>query len=198
MNSTRALVLLRKSRLEAVTTAEAAALWGSSPKAAAEMLRRFEAADAVRRVRRGLWVLGDVDPLALADRIAEPDAAYVSGLSALRLRGVIEQLPADVHLATTGRARRIRTPLGQFALRHIQPRLFGGFERTRGFPLATAEKAVFDLLYWSAARGRSARALPELSLPRGFRPREIDRWVRRIPSVKLRIAVERRRRELRA
>ena len=192
MNSAGAIAALQRSRLAAFTTSEAAALWGSSRAAAAEMLRRLATAGIVRRVRRGLWVIGEADPLALADRIAEPDAAYISGLTALRLHGMIEQIPTDIHVATTGRARKLSTPFGRYAFRHLQGALFGGYDRSAGRAIATSEKALFDILYWSATRGGSLRALPEITFPKGFDRRKIDAWIFRIPSVRHRVAVKQR------
>lgn len=189
MNAAGAVAALQRAGLRVVTTSEAASLWHSSRKASAEMLRRLAAAGLVRRVRRGLWTTLPADPLALVERIAEPDLAYVSGLTALRIHGLIEQIPTDIHVATTGRARRVSTPFGRFAFRHLQPALYGGFERANGVPIALPEKALFDVLYWSAARGTSARAFPEITRPRGFRRGELESWTTRIPSPTLRVAV---------
>jgi len=192
VNAAGAIARIQRSGLSVVTTAEAAALWNLSGKAAAESLRRLAVEGVVTRVRRGLWTVGVVEPLAVAERIAEPDLAYVSSLTALRVRGMIEQIPSDIHVATTGRARRVTTPLGRFAFRHVQGALFGGFERIRGVPIATAEKALFDILYWGAARGSSPRSLPEIELPASFNPSALESWVRRIPSTQLRTAVAQR------
>lgn len=192
MNAAGALARLHRAGLSVVTTAEAAALWSLSGKAATETLRRLAVERVVTRVRRGLWAVGIVEPFAVAERIAEPDLAYVSSLTALRVRGMIEQIPSDIHVATTGRARRVMTPLGRFAFRHLQGALFGGFERVRGVPIATAEKALFDILYWAAARGRSPRSLPEIELPASFDASALESWIARIPSTQLQVAVAKR------
>lgn len=105
---------------------------------------------------------------------------------------MIEQIPSDIHVATTGRARRVQTPLGRFAFHHLQAPLFGGWERLRGLPVATPEKALFDTLYWGTSRGRRLGRLPELTFPPGFDRTSVGSWIERIPSVRLRGAVRSR------
>src|SRR5262249_27449028 len=79
------------------------------------------------------------------------------------------------------RTQRIATGAGTFSIHHLAPEVFGGFEETKtGVKLATAEKALFDFAYLSAGRSRLFTAVPELSLPRGFRRTELQRWVDRI------------------
>jgi hypothetical protein len=58
--------------------------------------------------------------------------------------------------------------------------------------LASPEKALVDTLYLSGGRSRLFARLPELELPASFRAREARRWVRRIPSQRLRTFVERK------
>ena len=192
MSSARAVALLQESGLRIFTTSEAAALWRSNRKAAAEMLRRLSVAGLVRRLRRGLWTFGRVDPLEAVERLAEPDVAYVSLLTALRHRGLIEQIPAVIYVATTGRARRLRTSLATFSFHHVPPVLFGGITRERGIPIATAEKALADTLYLGASRARVFSRLPEVELPRGFSIAETRRWLDRVPSPRLRTSALRR------
>jgi hypothetical protein len=82
--------------------------------------------------------------------------------------------------------------MGRFAFRHLQSVLFGGFERVGGIPVATPEKALFDSIYWAAARGRSPRSLPEIELPAGLSRTAVESWIRKIPSTRLQIAVTQR------
>lgn len=196
MNAATAIARLEKSGLRLITTSEAAAIWQMNGKAAAELLRRLARTGIVERVRRGLWMAGRVDPFLAVERAAEPDAAYVSLLTALRFRGMIEQITPSIQVVTTGRARRLRTPLGIFSFHHLDPRLFGGFERVRGIPLATAEKALVDTLYLASSRTRSFARLPEIELPRDFSRAAASRWVTKIPSPRLRASVHRRLQEI--
>jgi hypothetical protein len=61
--------------------------------------------------------------------------------------------------------------------------------------LATPEKALFDTVYVRAASGGRAY-FPELSLPAGFKDRELEKWTGRIESARLRTLVLRRLEEL--
>jgi len=195
MNAARALALLRGLDSPAFTTSDAAARLKSSIPAASQTLRRLRAAGLVRFVRRGLWTLSDpVDPLALAEHLTAPHAAYVSLQTALYLHGMIEQIPSVTYVVSLSRTRRIRTTFGTFSVHRMAPEFFGGFEvsgRT-GAKIATPEKALLDVLYLSGNRSRLFAALPELELPRRFRRGETRRWIARIPSARLRTLVTRR------
>jgi hypothetical protein len=192
VNAARAIAILEQEGLPLVTTSEAAALWGISARAANEMLRRIAAAGVLHHVRRGLWGRGAIDPLRAVERVAEPDVAYVSLLTALRLRGMVEQIAPATQAVTTGRARTIHTPIGSFELHHVAPEFCRGFDRDLGFPLATPEKALVDVLYLSATRDRTLSRLPELELPRAFSIHRARRWVQEIPDERARARVAKR------
>jgi hypothetical protein len=75
----------------------------------------------------------------------------------------------------------------------MPPNLFGGFETSAdGANVATAEKALFDLLYLSPTRTRLFVHLPEIEFPKTFRWAEIARWTRKIAGKSRRAFVERR------
>jgi hypothetical protein len=75
----------------------------------------------------------------------------------------------------------------------LSVRIYGDFEEMPdGVKLATAEKALFDFAYLSGGRSRLFTSLPELSLPRGFRHRQLARWVKKIPSARSRTLTERK------
>jgi len=196
VNAARAIAILETAGLPLVTTSEAAALWGVSVKAGSEMLRRLAAAGVVHHLRRGLWARGEIDPLRAVERLAEPDTAYVSLLTALRLHGMVDQLAPAVQAVTTGRARSVETPIGAFELHHLSPAFCRGFDRAAGFPLATPEKALVDVLYLSATRDRTLSRLPELELPRAFSEARARWWVRQIPDWRSRAGVAARLRSV--
>jgi hypothetical protein len=109
---------------------------------------------------------------------------------------MIEQIPETFYVASLARTHVIRTVAGVFSVHHFAPELFGGFEQSdRDVRLATAEKAIFDVAYLSGGRSRSFTSLPELELPRGFRWRELKRWVDRVPATRKRTMVMRRLRQ---
>ena len=195
MNASEALKRLRARGTPVVTTADAAAAWKLRTDAASQTLRRLAAAGLVFLLRQGLWALDALPhPASLAEYLTAPHAAYVSLQSALYLHGMIDQIPAMLHVASRGRAARVRATAGTFSIHHLPPELFGGFDfdRDSGAKLATPEKARFDLFYLSGTRSRRFRSLPEVELLRSFRRVRIERWIRRIPSQRLRTLTARR------
>jgi predicted transcriptional regulator of viral defense system len=195
VNASEALRGLRALRVPVITTADAAAALRLRPETASQTLRRLAAAGLVFSVRKGLWTLDALpNQASLAEHITAPYPAYVSLQSALYLRGMIDQIPAMLYVASLGRAARVETAAGTFSVHHLPPGLFGGFEinQDAGAKIATPEKAIFDFLYLSGTRSRTFRALPELELPRSFRRVRVQTWIRRIPSQRLRTLTARR------
>ncbi len=184
--------LLRLDR-PVVTTAEAAAVWGTSVRTAGRRLQAMDEAGLVRRLRRGLWALdAEVAPFAVAPFLTAPFPAYVSFWSAFASHQMIEQIPRQISVASLDRARTIATTFGNYEVHHLAPELFGGFEGSEaGGYLATPEKALFDAVYVRTAAGARAY-FPELSLPGGFDEDELEQWTARIASARLRTRVTRR------
>jgi predicted transcriptional regulator of viral defense system len=194
MNARDAFARLRRLEVPVIRSADAAAALGLSKTAATMTLSRLVEAGLVSPVRHGLWwVDGTVDPYRLPEYLTAPLESYVSLHTALHLRGLIEQIPEIIYAVTLGRTQRITTRSRTFSLHHLAPEVFGGFEETSaGVKLATAEKALFDFSYLSAGRSRLFTTLPELELPRGFREKELRRWIGRIPSARSRTLTEAR------
>jgi predicted transcriptional regulator of viral defense system len=184
MNGPHALAILRRLGVPALDTADAAAALGLSTAAASQTLARLARVGLIRSVRHGTWWLQDtLDPLRLPEYLTAPLPSYVSLQTALHRRGLIEQIPEVVYAVSLARAARLKTKVGTFSIHRVAPEVFGGFEETeRGVKLATAEKALFDFAYLSSGRSRLFTRLPELELPRGFRRKELARWLAKIPS----------------
>ena len=193
MIAREALGRLRRLKVPAVTTADAASVLGMSIEAASHALRRLASSGLVTPVRKALWALdAEPDPLALGEYVTAPYPSYLSLQTALYQHGMVTQIPSMIYLVSLGRGARIETRLGTYSVHHVQPELFGGFEvePKSGLKLASSEKALVDVLYLSPTRGKLFAALPELELPRSFRPSIARRWARRIPSRRLRALVE--------
>ncbi len=193
MNAMEAVARLAKMR-PAISTSDAALLFGSSVPAASKMLERLARAKLVTPIRRGLWGVGErVEPLALPSYLTSPYPSYVSLQTALYLHGMISQVPAVIYVASLDRTRRIETAVGTFSVHRVAPEFFGGFETTEtGIALATPEKALLDVFYLSATITRRFAALPELELPANFRVAQARAWIAKIPSKRLRTIVENR------
>ena len=184
MNAADAFAILRKLRVPAIETADAAAALGLATAAASQALTRLARAGLIRSVRHGTWWLEDaLDPLRLPEYLTAPFPAYVSLQTALHRHGLIEQIPEVVYAVSLAKTQRVKTAVGTFSIHHVAPEVFGGFEETeRGGKVATREKALFDFAYLSSGRSRLFTSLPELELPRGFQRRELSRWLAKIPS----------------
>lgn len=172
MKSIDALSRLQQLHAPVFTTNDAAAAIGISRPHAAKTLARLAAANQLMRVCRGYWAFKDeVDLLVLPSLLAAPAPCYVSLQSALNQHGMISQIPQRIYAVSTARTRDIETPLGCVSLHHVCPSFCVGFEiiPTSGLAMATPEKALIDLLYFSPARSRLFAILPELELPADFR-----------------------------
>jgi predicted transcriptional regulator of viral defense system len=184
---------LRRLRRPVLSTAEARAVWGTNGRTAGRRLATLEEAGLIRHLRRGLWAIDpDVAPFAIAPFLTAPFPAYISFWSALARHQMIEQIPRRVSVASLDRTRSIETTLGGFEIHHLAPQLFGGYEGTEpeGY-IATPEKALFDSVYVRAT-SRGAAYFPELSIPEDFDDGEVERWIGRIESARLRTLVSRR------
>lgn len=196
MKAADAYAELRRLGRPALSTREAAALWGSEQTAASRRLASLADAGLVLRIRKGLWALdSEIEPFALGPYLTAPLPSYVSLWSALADHGMIEQVPRQISLVSLARPRRIVTTLGTYVVHQLAPALFGGYTNTERGYLASAEKALFDLVYVRTAAGTRARP-PELSLPGAFERANLAPWIDRIESPRLRTLVSRRLRDL--
>lgn len=185
-------VLRAYDRLESldglVTTGEAAAALRVSVSSASRTLHTMAEQGWATRIRSGLWHIGRglPAPTSIVRDVCRPYPAYVSFLSALNLAGAIDQHPKSISVASLDRARTIETAVGTFAIHHLPPALFGGWEETSRGPIATPEKAIFDLCYVAAARSGKPPRLPELDLAQTITLASFEPWVSRIDSARVR------------
>ena len=170
-----------------ITTAQAAAAWRVPTSSASRILRDLAKADLVESLRHGLWLLErGATAESLAAEITAPYPSYVSHVSALYSHGVIDQVPAEIHLVSAAASRRLRSSRGTYRLHRMPAELFGGYAIVRGAPLASPEKALFDWAYLSVVSGKPNARLPETEWPSGFRQAEIETWLARIASPRIR------------
>src|SRR5207245_8518355 len=90
--------------------------------------------------------------------------------SALYHHGIISQIPAVIYVVSLARTRRYKTPLGTFSIHHVGPDFFFGYEldETGCVKIASPEKALADMFYFSPTKTRLFVTLPEIELPRRF------------------------------
>ncbi|OGV71554.1 MAG: hypothetical protein A3K19_09350 [Lentisphaerae bacterium RIFOXYB12_FULL_65_16] len=195
MKSIGAYRQLREADVDALDTADAAALLGIEGSHASRVLQRLSESGQIVRLKRGVWAFPDrVDALRLPEYLTAPLPSYVSLQSALFHHGMISQIPRVVYAVSPARTRQWVTPLGTVSVHHVDPAFFVGFRPVGNgaIKMATPEKALLDCLYLSPVKSRLFVSLPEVELPRAFDVREARRLVKRIPSSRLRTIVSRR------
>jgi predicted transcriptional regulator of viral defense system len=189
------------------TTVEAAAAAGIGSTQASRDLALLAGRHLVSRVAAGVWAdtrnprFSTYAVVPAFVRLSSPGAVgYVSLLSALSLHGMLSQVPRSIYVVCNRRMRRVRrTEFGTYEFYFMQPSLVGGFQEHRGgtFDVATPEKAVFDILYYSVRRGTRFAHLSGVSLPLTFSVTTLKNWIDKIEYSPLRHAVAERWHRLR-
>ncbi len=181
MNTVTLLQRLQSAKA-AVFTANDLRLLSNSRKAPSlhTALHRLVGRGVLRRIGKGLFARAQIpiDPFQLANVLRRP--SYVSLESALNLHGILVQTPRMVTSVTTGRPVHLDAVGHEFIYRHLNRRLWFGFERNGAFLMATPEKAFLDWLYL-ASRGDGPSLLDDLQWRR-LNLRQLDQWAADIPS----------------
>lgn len=183
------------------TTRDFANYRGISIPAASKRLLRLAEKKLLTRVTKGLWANTShpyFHPLACVPYLLGKEQGYVSFLTALHLHGLISQIPKTIQIATTGHARTLNSPVGDYAFLQIKPELMKQgikwSDTHLPYLIATAEKALIDTLYLSTRKNRRFAHLPEIDIHQtDFREREFERLLKQLP-IPLRISSVIRRR----
>ena len=171
--------------LAVFNTSDASAWLSISQAHASKLLSRLSEAGLLVHLSRGLWAYKDrVEPMALPQYLTNPFPSYVSLQSALYQHDMISQIPAVIYAVSIARTKRFATPLGIISVHHVHPSFFFGYQTTSmgDIKIATAEKALIDFLYFSPAKSKLFRSLPELELPKRFDMREARHMISLIRS----------------
>ncbi len=145
-----------------------------SYSSASHVLARLDKKGLLARVTRGVWVNLHhpfYSPFCTIHKLLAEEQGYISFLLALHLHGLISQIPGSIQVATTGRARKLKTSVGIYEFFQIKPELMQvGIVWSNSkvpYRIATPEKALFDTLYVSTRRGRRFASLPEFDFDSG-------------------------------
>lgn len=110
-----------------------------------------------------------------SNRIYRP--SYISCHSALAFYDMIPEAVSDITAVTTLKTARYENPLGKFAYASVKEAIFFGYEAKefdgRTVLMATAEKALLDLLYLFPIL-RTEQDFAELRLDEDFMSTEFD------------------------
>ncbi len=169
------LKLLARPEFVVFTTRDYALANRISTSSASRSLARLAQQSVLTQVTRGVWANTShpyFNVLACVPFLLRNEAGYVSFLTALHRHDIISQIPATIQVATTGHTRISKTPVGQFDFIRLKPELMKEgitwLDIPCPYPIATAEKALFDTLYISTRKNRRFSALPELDLAPGL------------------------------
>lgn len=185
MNQIEAMKRLGALGAPSFATRDAATVLQVTTANASMILRRLQEQGFLNHLARGRWGMArGISRFALPELLAAPDPAYVSLQSALFHHGLIEQVPSVIYAVTLGRTRRVENSIGTVSFHRMPPELFTGFELNPddAAKIATAEKAVFDILYLAPTRSRLFARLPELELPRKFQWPQLRRYISMVAS----------------
>ena len=176
-----------------MTTKAISALLNIKRTTASKLLARLAKNGLLVRLKRGLWGIADrIDVLTLPAYLTSPFPSYISLHSALYYHGMISQIPNIIYAVSLARSKKITTPLGTVSIHHIQPDLFFGFKAfgEGTGQMATSEKALFDMAYFSTAKSKLFAALPELELPKSFDRKKVFTMLRKIKAINRRTVMK--------
>ncbi len=184
------------------TTRDFASLNKLSISAATEQLKRLEAKTLIIKLTRGIWANINhpyFSPIAAAPYLLNNEQGYVSFLSAMNRHGMISQIPQSIQIASTGRPRKLQSPIANYEFIQLSPNMFleginwAPTNSTISYQIASPEKALLDMLYISTRKGNRFSSLPELDLTQNFSKKKFINLLNKcIPDKRLRTAIKSR------
>jgi len=153
------------------TTRDYANYASLSISAASKKLARLKENKLLTRVTKGVWANTSspyFHPISCVPCLLGKERGYVSFLTALHFHGLISQIPKTIQIATTGHSRTLDSTVAHYEFIQVKPELMQQgitwTETQLPYSLATAEKALIDVLYIATRKNRRFISLPELTL----------------------------------
>ncbi len=187
------------------TTRDYANLQKLSMSAASKKLSRLKKNKLLTHVTKGVWSNTGhpyFHPASCVPYLLNNESGYVSFLTALHFHGLLSQIPKTIQVATTGHSRILNSSVAYYEFIQIKPELIQQdliwSETQLPYLLATAEKALLDVLYISTRKNRRFIRLPELTLtPDLINKRTFKKIFNQLPlSTRILNAMELRAKEL--
>lgn len=119
-----------------------------------QRLSEWQKKDYVKKICKGFYIFSDLainEPtlFTIANRVYEP--SYISLEMALSIYGIIPEAVYGITSATSQKTKNLKSPVGDFIYRHIQPDFMFGYELREHdghhHQIAELEKAILDYLY---------------------------------------------------
>ncbi len=153
------------------TTRDFANYQKMSMPAASKRLSRLNENKLLTHITKGVWANTGhpyFHPASCVPYLLNNESGYVSFLTALHFHGLLSQIPKTIQVATTGHSRTLDSSVAYYEFIQIKPELMQKHsmwsETQLPYLLATAEKALIDVLYISTRKNRRFIRIPELSL----------------------------------
>ena len=176
-----------------------------SISAASKKLSRLNENKLLTHVTKGVWANTShpyFHPASCVPYLLNNESGYVSFLTALHFHGLLSQIPKTIQVATTGHSRTLDSSIAYYEFIQIKPELMQQgliwSETQLPYLLATAEKALLDVLYISTRKNRRFIRLPELTLtPDLLNKRAFEKLFKQLPlSTRILNAIQLRAEEL--
>lgn len=182
MKSTKVLSYINQFKVPVFNTNDIAGYFNITIGNASKILSRLAKENHLIHLKKGLWAIaGKLDPLELPNYLLSPNPAYISFQSALYYRNVIDQIPSIIYVATLHKTIKFITPIAVISAHQIHPNFFFGYTYDNKIKMATAEKALIDVLYLSSTKSNLFKALPELDLDE-INLKKAAKIIKKIPS----------------
>jgi predicted transcriptional regulator of viral defense system len=153
------------------TTREYANHANLSVSAATKKLTRLKDNKLLTHVTKNVWANAGhpyFHPASCVPYLLNKEQGYVSFLTALHFHGLLSQIPKTIQVATTGHSRTLDSIVARYEFIQIKPELMQAgimwSETQLPYSLATAEKALIDVLYIATRKNRRFASLPEITL----------------------------------
>lgn len=179
------------------TTREYALFLGKEMASASRKLKARAENGEIVQVTRGIWGNNNhrgFSPYGVIPYLLDNEQGYLSFLSALHRHGLISQIPTTIQIATTGRGRVLKTPIGEFHFFKLKPDLMQEgvevFEGNVVYAMATQEKALLDTFYLATKKNNRFKKLPEIELEH-FNQKLFLKWLKHYPKVAQKLILER-------
>ncbi len=165
------LDIFNSKKLIIFTTRDYANRSNLSISAATKKLTRFKENKLLTHVTKGVWANTShpyFHPTSCVPCLLNKEQGYVSFLTALHFHGLLSQIPKTIQVATTGHSRTLDSTVARYEFIQVKPELMQlgliWSETQLPYLLATAEKALIDVLYIATRKNRRFVRLPELTL----------------------------------
>lgn len=146
---------VRRSGLRIFDLTDLSILLKVTVESARVIATRMAKQGIIQRLKRGLYILSEIEinDFEIANRLMKP--SYVSLESALNYWGMTTQIPETI-TSVAGRSKNFNVMGKQFSFSHLPEKLFNfGIQKEASFFIADPEKTLLDMIYYASLGKRS-------------------------------------------